>query len=143
MPEPRAAVYDASKGGLHPLVVFSRTDENQKFIKSYSSDYKPWEASDPSAYELVACVTMKTSTKVRECKFDDKKPARFLDMNDATFEIRIHEASTGKRIAAKDAALKALNRCPTIWMFRSEHDVSNPDFSQAVINLARPLVQAK
>lgn len=143
LPEKAAKAYDGSTGQIHPTIVFSRKGENDKYSKSYDSDFDGWKADDAKGYELVACVTAKSSTKVKECKFDSKTPVHYLDLEDASFEMAVYEAKTGKQLGKKSVDLKVDKDCPMIWMFKSERDVKQAEFTQALMGWAKQYVAPK
>jgi hypothetical protein len=143
IPEQRTKAYDKKPGEVHPLIVLHRSGEDAEFATSYSSEFNAFDAKEPEDYQLAACVTEKSRTKVRECKFDEKKPTRYVDMYDATFEVSVVEARTGKKLTSKTVPIKADKRCPTIWMFRGERDVDLPSFDKEVLKLITPFTSPK
>jgi hypothetical protein len=143
IPERRTAAYEKKPGEAHPLLVVHRTGEDAEFLTSYSSAFKDVDAKEPEEYQLVACVTEKSRTKVRECAFDEKKPVRYVDMYDATFEVSVLEARTGKKLTSKTLPIKAEKRCPSFWMFRGDRDVDVPSFDKAVLRLVTPFTSPK
>jgi hypothetical protein len=143
MPEKRAAEYTKTPGKIHPTIIFQRGGENEKYTKSYSGDFDGWKAEQAESYELVACVTIKSRKKVKECKFDSKTPVRYLDLNDASYELRVLEAKTGKLVDQKNVELKAESRCPMFFMFREERESKDPVYEQALIQFAKGHVAPK
>lgn len=143
VPEKRAAPYAKKPGEVHPLVLFSRMSESNHWTKSYSGKLGGWKVEDAARYQLVGCVTLKKSTKAKECKFDAKQPVRHLDLTNAEYEIRILEAHTGKELGKKTVNLRAASRCPTFHMFQSMRDTQHPDFEPAFIEFAKSFVSPK
>ncbi len=138
-----AAAYDGAIGKIHPTVVFTRKDENAKYEKSYDNDFDGWKTDKAKDYELVACVTIKKSSKVKECKFDSNTPIHYLDLEDASFDFAVYEAKTGKQLGTKSADLKVDKECPMIWMFHDERESKTPDFEQALMGWAKQYVAPK
>jgi hypothetical protein len=135
--------YDGAVGRIHPTLVFSRKSSKDSFSKSYNRHFDGWKAEAPKNYELVACVTAKSSTKVRECKFAAKKPVSQLDLEDTSYEMVVVEAQTGKQIAKTSVDLKADQGCPMVWMFKTDRDAKQADFSQALMGWAKTWVAPK
>ncbi|MFO0571378.1 MAG: hypothetical protein U0263_37460 [Polyangiaceae bacterium] len=143
LPTKGSKAYDSATGRIHPTIVFSRKNDNDKFTKSYDSDFDGWKAEAAKDYELVACVTTKSSTKAKECKFDSKTPVHYLDLEDASYEMVVYEAATGKQVGKKSVDLKVDKDCPMIWMFKSERDVKQAEFTQALMGWAKQYVAPK
>lgn len=143
MPEKRTTAYAKKPGEIHPLVLFSRVSESDEWTKSYSGKLGGWKAENAGDYQLVGCVTVKSSTKAKECKFDSKLPARHLDLTNATYELRVVEAHTGKELGSKTVELKAATRCPIIHTFRANRESKHPDFEPAFIDFAKSFVAPK
>ena len=143
LPMKEAKAYDSAAGRIHPTIVFSRKNDTDKFTKSYDSDFDGWKTDEAKDYELVACVTAKSSTKVKECKFDSKTPVHFLDLEDASYEMVVFETQTGKQVAKKTFELKVDKDCPMIWMFKNERDVKQAEFTQALMGWAKQWVAPK
>ncbi|MCC6898659.1 MAG: hypothetical protein IT377_06770 [Polyangiaceae bacterium] len=143
LPMKEAKAYDGATGRIHPTIVFSRKNDTDKFTKSYDSDFDGWKTDEAKDYELVACVTAKSTTKVKECKFDSKTPVHFLDLEDASYEMVVLETQTGKQVAKKSFDLKVDKDCPMIWMFKSERDVKQAEFTQALMGWAKQWVAPK
>ena len=143
MPEKRATAYAKKPGEIHPLVLFWRDSESDAWKKSYTSKLDGWKSDDASGYQLVGCVTVKKFAKAKECKFDSKTPVRYLDLTDATYEIRVVEAHTGKELGTKTVDLKAATRCPFIHTFRANRETEHPDYVPAFIEFAKTFVAPK
>jgi len=143
LPVKGTKAYDKAPGRIHPTIVFSRKNENDNFSKSYDSTLDGWKADAAKDYELVACVTAKSSTKVKECKFDSKTPVHYLDLEDASYEMVVYEAQTGKEVAKKSVDIKVDKDCPMIWMFKSERDVKQAEFTQALMGWGKQYVAPK
>lgn len=143
MPQKKATPYAKKVGEIHPTIVFDRSDANSKFEKSYSGDFDGWKSDDAKAYQLVACVTVTSHKKVKECVFDSEKPARYLDLYSATYEFRVHEAATGKELGKKTVELAADKECPMFRMFKQEREAKDPDYEQALMEFAKAFVAPK
>ena len=132
-----AAKYEKKKGKASPVTVFV-SDLNGDFTWKSMTSWDAWEARDPEDYQLVACVKRTKTNKVRECAFDEKKPAHYLDMHDTSYTVTIREAATGKEVAKKDVEVKAQADCPTMHMFREEHETEYASPRQSIVSLAAP-----
>jgi hypothetical protein len=143
MPEKGAKAYAKEPGKIHPLILFSRTSESDEWTKPYSDKFDGWKADAPADYQLVGCVTATKVTKVKECKFDAKKPVRFLDLADVSYELRVMEAGTGKELSKKTVEVKAPTRCPMFHMFHEQRETQHPDFAPSFIEFAKPIVAPK
>ena len=144
-PEPMAAAYDGTKGKHNAAVVFAKGGNGDKLVaQTLGDDYKALGVQGSSgglvkadAYSLVVCVDVKDSRKVKECPF----PKHTLELHDATFQIRVLEARTAKVLADETVSLKhTLKSCPSVWNFWSERDVSLPLHAEAVVKIAKKLV---
>ena len=119
--------YDASKGMVHPVVLFEDY-RGEGFIDSSRTLPAGWEVAQDEDYEdstdlkpieLVAC-----SDRVAEdptgimCTFkgDDGEPDTKLELVDATFELKVYAATTGE--LKHEATLEAKeDECPFIATF--------------------------
>lgn len=132
-----AAAYAPSAGAVSPLVLFDRggPDENDyNFSGNLSFNLpEPWVVNydgDPTKVQLVGCITRITTTPVDTCDFQDEDNASktyLLNTFDATYEVKLYEAQTGKEVAT--AALDAVyGDCPTMSMF-SEDETEKDGFA--------------
>lgn len=144
-PEPMAGAYDGTKGKHNAAVVFAKGGNGDKLVaQTLGDDYKALGVQGSSgglvkadAYALVVCVDVKESRKAKECPF----PTHTLELHDATFQIRVLEARTAKVLADETVNLKhALKSCPSVWNFWSARDVSLPLHAEAVVKVAKKLV---
>lgn len=144
-PVPGAAAYRPSKGAHNAALVASLTLGADSYTaNTLTDDYKTLgpqgdagTRQSADAYSLVVCVSVKDHKKVKECKF----PTHALELHDATFEIRVLEASTGRELKNEVVAVPhGLKQCPTVWNFYSERDISLPLYAPAVLKVAKPFV---
>lgn len=96
----------------HPISV--GTVDSKEFTTRYMSAFvdipyelgatvqKAWAPSKPAKSQLMACVDLaSTGTKVlKNCKFDDPKPAK-LPMKTAAYHLSLYEVATGRKLLDK------------------------------------------
>lgn len=116
------APYAKKAGRASPVLVYFRDQADGKFESKSTTTFSPWRADKTKDTQLVACVTVKSEKKARECKFDKEKPAKWVDQLDASYSISVREASTGKEVAQQDVDVKAPGSCPTLFFFNSDRE---------------------
>ncbi len=143
LPETRAAAYEKAPGKLSPTLLFSRVNDNARFVSSLHPEIEVWRSEVAQRYQLVLCATEKSRTKKKDCKFDDKEPVHFLDMYSATYDVALREAKTAKVLATTTVTEEALTSCPTMWLFKSTHDTDIPGAEKAIVVFADPFARPK
>lgn len=124
-----AAAYAPGAGSVSPIVLFERsgTDENS-YSFSGNISFKlpePWMVNydgDPTKVQLVGCITRTAATFVEKCEFQDDDNASktyTLNTHDATYEVKLFEAQSGKEVATGSIAA-AYGDCPTMSMFSDD-----------------------
>lgn len=143
-PQPLAPAYDRAKGKHHPAVVASKgTDGKEFLVESIAPAYKPLGVPNAAplmkvdAYPLVVCVTTKEHKKAKDCAFPKQ---HVLELHDATYQIRVLEAKTAKVLADETKALKSDGRCPSVYGFTGEREVSLESPQDAVLKIAKKYV---
>lgn len=132
-----AAAYAPSAGSVSPLVLFDRTGTDQNSY-NFSGNIlfklpEPWMVNydgDPTKVQLVGCITRTAATPVDKCEFqDDEDSSKIYTLNtfDATYEVKLFEAQTGKEVAATSIDA-AYGECPTMSMF-SDDDTEEDGFA--------------
>ncbi len=136
------AAYAKTAGKASPLLVFMREATTEAFKATSTTTFEPWRAEKAMETQLVACVTVKSATKARECKFDKEQPVRWVDQYDTTFEIAVREASTGKELAKQEVSLKAPSRCPTLFFFKNDREKDYAEFEPTLLGMMGELQPA-
>lgn len=134
-PTSGAAAYAKTPGQVSPLVLL--TDYGQGHKAGYSEPLRPWRPKRASDAQLVACSRVQTKSKVRECRFDQSAPVRFLELYDATYTVSLHETATGTKLAEKIVETKA-SGCPMFHTFSGERDELYPSLNLELVELVSP-----
>jgi hypothetical protein len=122
---PGAKAYEGV-AGVHPVMLFedyrgggpvasSRTLPDGWTVKE---DANFGDNSELAAVELVACSDLVKETPTgKHCEFDDKGAKTDLEMVDATYEVKVYTASTGKELGRSTLEAKGTD-CPYIAVFK-------------------------
>ncbi len=117
---PQAAAYTRGAPAKIHLVYFP--DEPQSFAREdLPTGMPPLDPleNDASEYKLVACITGKPQKKKRDCTFTSGKT---LLVHDGEFEVRLHEAKTGKLVETKSFKGTSPSGCPLTHKFWGSND---------------------
>lgn len=133
------APYAKKAGQTSPVLVYFRDKPDGEFASKSTTTFSPWRADKTKDTQLVACVTVKSEKKARECKFDKEKPAKWVDQLDASYSISVREASTGKEVAKQDVDVKAPSTCPTLFFFDSQREKDYARFEPTLLAMMGPL----
>ena len=137
----------------HPISVgtVDRKDSTSRYMSSYISIpyelgptvQKAWAPDKPARSQLMACVDLvATGTKVvKNCKFDDPKPAK-LPMKTATYHLRLYEVATGHKLVDKRVAGEDED-CPTIVFLGADKTVYSTVGDRQLYELLRNYVMKK
>ena len=124
---PGAHAYEGTPGVMHPVALFedyrgegflstSRTLPAGWAVKE-DTDYK--NNSELAAVELVACSDrVKETPTGKQCEFDSDGKKVKLELVDATFELKIYTASTGKGVGTATTLEARSTDCPYIAAFK-------------------------
>lgn len=139
--EPRAKPFTKAGAAAHAMIAFEHGAEKPEFslhLPDQLTNFRPEKAEE---VELVACVVRSAQHKIETCSFDSTPPARYLDMNDATYDISIREATTGTIVVNKTVTLPA-EPCPRFHTFfgKGEKESTFPSSDYALTEMARSLV---
>lgn len=138
-PPKGAAKYEKKKGKASPMKLYLRKDAEGKFEFASSTVFGPWRPKSTKDTQLIACMDVKKKKKVRECKFDKEKPAKWVDQYDVTYDISVREAATGKELGKKTVEAKADAKCPTLFFFKNDREQDLAKYEPALLALAGPL----
>lgn len=124
-----AATYTSGVDGPNPIVLFARdgTDSNT-YSFSGNISFKlpePWVVNydgDATRVQLVGCITRTAATPVDTCESKDEDDANkvyTLNTHDATYEVKLYEAKTGKEVATTSIDA-AYGDCPMMSLFSDD-----------------------
>jgi hypothetical protein len=111
-----AAPYVQQDGQAAQVYYFERRHDEFRWpgrgpgMPSLPRWWTSWD--DPSHTQLVACVDVVEKTKVRTCQYEGEGGG--ITMYDATFEVKLYEAKTGKEVASTTFAKKVGPECPQV-----------------------------
>ncbi len=141
-PEGRAAAYAKAEGKVSPVLFFSRENDRSSFGLRSVSAPESWKVKDGKDYQLVACVTEKSRTKTRECKFDETKLVREVDYYGATYEVTVRETKTAKVVSTQTVTEEGEKACPSFYVAirRADHVDELPFGGPATMAAVKPLI---
>lgn len=127
-------VYSKKPGEVSPILNLERR-ENEIFFpgRVLPEWWTPW--SDLRHVQVVACARVVEKTVANECRYEGAGGG--LTIYDATYELELREARTGKRLDGKTVALKADRSCPMV-KFEKEQMGRYPSYAAELEALARP-----
>jgi hypothetical protein len=146
-----AKAYDKASTAGHKVVYF-KTYKDGSLLDSSSSLPKDWSVAlstsedKYAAVDLVVCANRVKETFVKNCsgyKVKDKTSPLVVKWHTATYKITVHEAATGKELAAKEIAAKDAD-CPMFYTI-PEGETEVDDYAvpseETIIAIAKPFVQ--
>jgi hypothetical protein len=107
-PSPYAKAYDPA-APVHKVVMISSyrdiklSDGSRRLPADWTVKYK----SDGDAFaevDLTVCVVRTAETFAKDCNVDHEPSPLLVKMHSATYAMSVHEAKTGKELAAKTVA---------------------------------------
>jgi len=131
--------YEKAAGKASKLVVLESHGDKSSYLVKTPTPLDPWKADKPEDAQLIVCVTVKDSNKAHECRFDQRKPARYLELHDATYAVSIHDAATGKKHVDTTISKKAATSCPMIHVCAGNRESSYPKIATEITALVKPL----
>lgn len=127
-------VYSKRPGEVSPILNFERRGDEIFFPGRVLPEWwTPW--SDLRHVQVVACARVVEKKVANECRYEGT--GNGLTIYDATYELELREAKTGKRIDGKTVALVADHSCPMV-KFEKEHMGRYPNYEAELQALARP-----
>lgn len=129
--------YQLQPGLVSPLVYFEQTGEKWR----YPGELLPrwWSSSDDLRHtQLVACARVVDKRAVESCSY--KNLSSRVTIYDATFELSLREARTGKPLATKTVALPADSRTCPMLKWGSSEEARWPSYAAELEALVRPLI---
>lgn len=122
---------------MSPVALFVQWGEDAEFEAwGRGGTLATWDASETGATQLVACVRATNLSKARSCPY----VGATLELFDATYQISIRDAHSGKELAKKDYPLKVRD-CPEQFSFAygQTSSYNGPSMSDAIAELVLPL----
>ena len=147
VPVNRAAAYDKSVEGIHPIAVFYRNEEADSYIHGSNRMPEAWEVSweEAGKTELVVCVTAVDRELVNECVFDENDDGSVytLEVYNTVYDASLYAAQSGELLESAQLDVKASSDCPMFHMFTEGEpvDQSDANFNEAVLEFVKPYVQ--
>lgn len=145
---PGAASYE-SAAGLHPVILFEEY-RGKSYVSSSRTLPQGWtvkedadfnDNSELKAVQLVACSDrVKESPTGKMCDFEDKGDKVKLELVDATYDLTIYAATSGKQVQKSTLEAKTTD-CPYIAAFQKGDTtfVSQPSDDQYIAAL-KPVI---
>lgn len=147
-PQAGAAAYDKARPGIHPVLGFSSStiDVNADKLSALTIPEgftRRWKdgSNTLAEVELVVCARRTTDTVVRTCdgyQRDGKDTGQVVTLHSAGYEVTLHAAKTGEKVAGTTIETPATD-CPTIIMGDRKDDY--PDPADAVVEFIQPYVK--
>jgi hypothetical protein len=131
--------YQKQPGALSPVIYFEKRLEGDwrwpgQLLPRWWSTF-----DDLSHTQVVACVRVVDKKVAQECRYQGGGGG--VNIYDATFEIFVRDAKTGKILSQKTAPLKATStRCPFI-KFGKQSEGQYPDYTAELKSLVEPLLK--
>lgn len=145
---PGAASYEPG-AGIHPVLFFEEAD-NGAYVTTSRSLPQGWAIEEDSnfqdnselkAIQLIACSDrVKETPTGKKCEFDADGSTVTLELVDASYELKVYTATTGKQVHAAQLEAKT-TECPFIATFKKGDTkyVSEPD-DDAYVAALKPVV---
>lgn len=141
--QPEAAAYTPAAGSVSPVLVFLKDSEAGRYNSRSGQVPKTWENTyqDVEKTQLVACMTVKSRSKVKDCPFKMDDGATYVaELNNTVYDLTVYEAKTGKEVQKTTLDQKA-GECPTFKMFSKKVEIQDADYKEALTKFVKPLVQ--
>ena len=123
-----AAPYVRSEQGTATVVSFERrfTEWRRRGRGPNGVPLPLWwtDFREPANNQLVVCVDAVEKQKAKVCRYKGKGGG--VTIYDATWDMTLYEAKTGRKVAAKRLPMRAPRRCPTLKWGRHQEGIFPP-----------------
>ena len=137
-----ATAYTPTAGTVSPVLVFLKDSEAGNYSMRSGQVPKDWEHTyqEVEKTQLVACLTVKSREKVKDCPFDIEGATYTAELNNTVYDFVLYEAKTGKEVLKQSFDQKA-GQCPMFKMFSKKVEVEDAPYKEALTKAIKASVQ--